>query len=248
MSSLAIVPVNREIVPAETRIIPANTNIATTRDNRPDKSLALPMGDTQAGSTRLRGLAEKLERESAESITHTTNTNVAPDSSPTSPRGLYVRHQGGFMEDLRRALRILSAQNPGPQSDNQPFLGGKISAKQASIIATKKPKENCIELSFPSPKKADKIVALHLLDPSGTKVLISGQRNGPTTFLFSNIDTIAKTFNLEECKVLVENRTLSGEARNMLRPLGFGILNTPDVFNGLLADNYHFKLGEALRQ
>lgn len=248
MSSLAIVPTNREIVPVETRIVPANTESAITPYNRPDTSLALPMGDTPAGATMLRNLAETLEKGRNSVPTETTADNSALNAAPPKSTGLYVRHQGGLMHDLRRALRILASQSPGPKGENQPFRGKKISAKQASIVATKKPNENVVELSFPTSKKADKIVAVHLLDPSGTKVLTSGYRHRPSTFLFTNIDKISKSFDIEECKVLVENKTLSGEARNKLRPLGAGILSTPDILNVLLADNYHFELGEALRQ
>jgi len=159
---------------------------------------------------------------------------------------LYVRDRGGLKADLKRALEILAGLNPGPKPEVSPYLGRKINPKQQGITAIRKPSSDAVEISFPGQSKKDRIVAVHLLDPSGSKVIASGRQTRPGTFEFNNINSIEKKFDLNLCKVLVENKTLLGEARNKLRPFGFGVINTPDFLNGMLANNYNFDLGSVL--
>lgn len=180
MSGLAIVPVNREIVPAETRIVPANTNIATTRDNRPDKSLASSIGNTPSGANTLRKLAQQLE---AAELPRTTTMNPGHalncprHSGMTRLRNALANFLEGFAGHAIKQLPTLSnSPIPGDPWDSK-RLGGSI-----DVIPPKGPHDP-LGLSFPANQKS-KISRVHICNGKTFEILDTA-REKDSGFIFS---------------------------------------------------------------
>lgn len=169
MSSLAIVPTNREIVPVETRIVPANTESAITPYNRPDKSLAMPMGDTPQGAETLRRLAETLSDESPENKKNITlkpqpALNRDGHSLATVLRNSLANFLDGFAGNAIKQLPPISKSPKTGVEWDEARLGGPVN------IAPPKNANDPITLTFPA-KQTGKIGRVHLCDPTDFSIL-----------------------------------------------------------------------------